>query len=30
VLMAFAKPGDTIMGMSLAEGGPLTHGMPLN
>ena len=30
VLMAFAKPGDTILGMSLAEGGHLTHGMPLN
>ena len=30
VLLAFAKPGDTIMGMSLAEGGLLTHGMPLN
>ena len=30
VLMAFAKPGDTIMGMGLAEGGHLTHGMPLN
>ena len=30
VLMAFAKPGDTIMGMSLAEGGHLTNGMPLN
>ena len=30
VLMAFAKPGDTIMGMSLAEGGHLTHCMPLN
>ena len=30
VLMAFAKPGDTIKGMSLAEGGHLTHGMPLN
>ncbi|MCL2022173.1 MAG: serine hydroxymethyltransferase [Betaproteobacteria bacterium] len=30
VLMAFAKPGDTIMGMSLAEGGHLTHGLPLN
>ncbi len=30
VLMAFAKPGETIMGMSLAEGGHLTHGMPLN
>jgi len=30
VLMAFAKPGDTLLGMSLAEGGHLTHGMPLN
>lgn len=30
VLMAFAKPGETIMGMSLAEGGHLTHGMALN
>jgi glycine hydroxymethyltransferase len=30
VLMAFAKPGDTLMGMSLAEGGHLTHGMALN
>ena len=30
VLLAFVKPGDTIMGMSLAEGGHLTHGMPLN
>ena len=28
--MAFLKPGDTLMGMSLAEGGHLTHGMPLN
>src|SRR5690554_3713283 len=30
VLMAFAKPGDTVLGMSLAEGGHLTHGMALN
>jgi len=26
VFMALAKPGDTIMGMSLAAGGHLTHG----
>ncbi len=30
VLMGFVKPGETIMGMSLAEGGHLTHGMALN
>ncbi len=30
VMLAFIKPGETIMGMSLAEGGHLTHGMPLN
>ena len=30
VFFAFLKPGDTIMGLSLAEGGHLTHGMPLN
>ena len=30
VFFAVLKPGDTIMGMSLAEGGHLTHGMKLN
>lgn len=30
VFLSFLQPGDTIMGMSLAEGGHLTHGMPLN
>jgi len=30
VFFALLQPGDTIMGMSLAEGGHLTHGMSLN
>jgi len=30
VFFATLKPGDTIMGMSLTEGGHLTHGMALN
>ena len=30
VFLAFLNPGDTMMGMSLAEGGHLTHGMALN
>ncbi|MFT4066940.1 serine hydroxymethyltransferase [Paraburkholderia sp.] len=30
VFFAMLKPGDTIMGMNLAEGGHLTHGMALN
>ncbi|MFV0426023.1 MAG: serine hydroxymethyltransferase [Beutenbergiaceae bacterium] len=30
VLHALASPGDTILGLSLAHGGHLTHGMKLN
>lgn len=30
VYLAFIKPGDTILGLDLAHGGHLTHGMKLN
>jgi len=30
VYAAVLKPGDTVMGMSLADGGHLTHGSPAN
>jgi glycine hydroxymethyltransferase len=30
VMLALCKPGDTIMGLSLASGGHLTHGAPPN
>ncbi len=30
VYMAAIQPGDTVLGMSLSEGGHLTHGSPVN
>ncbi|MGO3870032.1 MAG: serine hydroxymethyltransferase [Alcaligenes sp.] len=30
VFLALLKPGDTVMGMNLAQGGHLTHGNPIN
>ncbi|MGH8481661.1 MAG: serine hydroxymethyltransferase, partial [Nevskiaceae bacterium] len=30
VFMALVSPGDTVMGMNLAQGGHLTHGNPAN
>lgn len=30
VYMTVLKPGDTVLGMSLSDGGHLTHGHPLN
>jgi glycine hydroxymethyltransferase len=30
VFFAFVKPGDTVMGMNLSQGGHLSHGSPVN
>src|SRR6202790_5319886 len=30
VFFATLKPGETVLGMSLPHGGPLTHGSPVN
>ncbi|MCL2030021.1 MAG: serine hydroxymethyltransferase, partial [Oscillospiraceae bacterium] len=30
VYFAFCKPGDTILGMNLSQGGHLSHGLPVN
>ena len=30
VFFALLQPGDTVMGMNLTDGGPLTHGSPVN
>ena len=30
VFLAFLKPGDTIVGLDLSQGGHLTHGSPVN
>ena len=30
IYMAMLKPGDTVMGMDLSNGGHLTHGSPVN
>ena len=30
VFLAFLKPGDTILGLDLSQGGHLTHGSPVN